>query len=143
MAQGARESEMIVRTMMQQTVPLGTWARMLAKAQAEGVEVRQLGSGMWITTSGTNADAAYAVNLHECECPGHAYHGYCKHRAALATKLGHLKVIEESRDHAAPSTPARKRAQRHTSVQMAGSRNRHAERGDDVDDMEDGALAAA
>ncbi len=52
-----------------------TWARMLEKACAEGVQVRQLGSGLWITTSGTDENAAYAVNHHECECPGHVYHG--------------------------------------------------------------------
>lgn len=75
------------------TIGWATWARMLAKADAEHIEIRQLGSGLWIATSGTDPDAAYEVNLHDCECPGHAYHTYCKHRAALAAKLGHLSVV--------------------------------------------------
>lgn len=77
------------------TIGWATWARMLAKADAEHIQIRQLGSGLWIATSGTDPDAAYEVNLHDCECPGHAYHTYCKHRAALAAKLGHLSVVSE------------------------------------------------
>lgn len=82
-----------------------TWTRMLAKARSEGIQVRQLGSGMWITTSGSDADAAYAVDLRECECPGHAYHGYCKHRAALAAKLGHLRLVTSSDGPPSSATP--------------------------------------
>lgn len=80
-----------------------TWARMLAKAHAEGIQIRQLGSGLWIATSGTDPDAAYEVNLRDCECPGHAYHAYCKHRAALAAKLGHLSVVAEPALRPAPT----------------------------------------
>jgi hypothetical protein len=110
---------------IEQAVPHATWARMLAKARSEGIQVRQLGSGMWITTSGTDADAAYAVNLHECECPGHAYHGYCKHRAALAAKLGHLSVIEDRRNFAAPSVQRRRLATHSATNQTPRSSGRH------------------
>ncbi len=91
----------------QQTVQWATWARMLAKAHAEGIQIRQLGSGLWIATSGTDPDAAYEVNLCDCECPGHAYHAYCKHRAALAAKLGHLSIVSEP---PLPAAPARQSA---------------------------------
>lgn len=78
-------------TMIRKTVTTATWQRMLAKAMAEGVTVRQLtGSGAWVATSGTDTDAAYEVSLFGCSCKGHDFHGYCKHRAALAFKLGRL-----------------------------------------------------
>ncbi len=68
------------------------WAELFGKAVREGVEVRQTGSGLWIATSGTDRTAAYVVALSECECPGHTYHGHCKHRAMLAWTLGVLTL---------------------------------------------------
>lgn len=68
------------------------WTEPFSKVVREGVQVRQTGSGLWIATSGTDRQAAYVGSLHECECPGHAYHGYCKHRALLAWTLGALTI---------------------------------------------------
>lgn len=128
---------------IEQAIPYATWTRMLAKAQSEGVQVRQLGSGMWITTSGTDETAAYAVNLRECECPGHAYHGYCKHRAALAAKLGHLRVVEQGRYPAAPSVQRRPLASHRATnpaIDSGGCRQRN---DGDSYDADSGASVAA
>jgi hypothetical protein len=78
------------------------WQELFAKAVREGVQVRQLGSGQWVATSGTDNAKAYAVSLHACECPGHEYHGRCKHRAALAFRLGVLTIGLDPE----PPTPA-------------------------------------
>jgi hypothetical protein len=70
-----------------------TWQRMLHKALDEGIAVRQLGgSGAWIATSGTDPNGACLVSLAACECPGHEFGGYCKHRAKLAHHLGRLTL---------------------------------------------------
>lgn len=75
-----------------ETTP-ATWQRMLRKALDEGIAVRQLaGSGAWIATSGTDPNGAYLVSLAACECPGHEFGGYCKHRAKLAHHLGRLTL---------------------------------------------------
>ena len=82
------------------------WAELFGKAVREGVEVRQTGSGLWIATSGTDRTAAYVVELRECECPGHTYHGYCKHRAMLAWTLGVLTLGGDAGPEPEPPTPA-------------------------------------
>jgi len=82
------------------------WAELFGKAVREGVEVRQTGSGLWIATSGTDRQAAYVVELGECECPGHTYHGYCKHRAMLAWTLGVLTLAGDASPDPEPPTPA-------------------------------------
>ena len=82
------------------------WAELFGKAVREGVEVRQTGSGLWIATSGTDRRAAYVVGLGECECPGHTYHGYCKHRAMLAWTLGVLTLAGDASPDPEPPTPA-------------------------------------
>lgn len=73
------------------------WRAALHRAESEGVEVRQLaGSGMWIATSGTDADVAYEVTPWECEChAGQFVDPICKHRAALLEKLGRLRLEAE------------------------------------------------
>lgn len=82
------------------------WAEMLAKADREGVEVRQTGSGVWIATSGSDDRAAYVVSPWGCECPGHTYGGYCKHRAKLGKVLGFL--VFEDPEPPTPAAPARR-----------------------------------
>jgi len=82
------------------------WADLFGKAVREGVEVRQTGSGLWIATSGTDRTAAYVVALGECECPGHTYHGHCKHRAMPAWTLGVLTLAGDARPDPEPPTPA-------------------------------------
>ncbi|MDQ3539474.1 MAG: hypothetical protein M3440_02200 [Chloroflexota bacterium] len=82
------------------------WAELFGKAVREGVEVRQTGSGLWIATSGTDRTAAYVVSLPECECPGHTYHGHCKHRAMLAWTLGVLTLGGDAGPDPEPPTPA-------------------------------------
>lgn len=72
--------------------PVAKWHQMFQKAVREGVQVRQLGSGMWVATSASDPRVAYAVSLSECECRGHEYHGYCKHRAMLAFLQGVLSI---------------------------------------------------
>jgi hypothetical protein len=86
------------------------WMELFGKAVREGVQVRQTGSGLWIATSGTDRQAAYVVSLHECECPGHAYHGYCKHRALLAWTLGVLTIGTPDPEPPTPAAPARRLA---------------------------------
>jgi hypothetical protein len=73
------------------------WRTALQRAIAEGIEVRQLaGSGMWIATSGTDADVAYEVTPWDCEChAGQFIDPICKHRAALLAKLGRLRLNAE------------------------------------------------
>jgi DnaJ-class molecular chaperone len=73
------------------------WRTALKRAEREGIEVRQLaGSGMWIATSGTDADVAYEVTPWECEChAGQFVDPICKHRAALLAKLGRLRLEAE------------------------------------------------
>ncbi len=103
---------MVATTMQRTRRPADTakWAGLFGKAVREGVEVRQTGSGAWIATSGTDRRAAYVVNLGECECPGHTYHGYCKHRAMLAWTLGVLVLGGDTSPERAPDpeppTPA-------------------------------------
>ncbi len=81
-----------------------TWQRMLRKALDEGIEVRQLaGSGAWVATSSTDPNAAYVVSLAACECPGHEYGGYCKHRAKLAHHLGRLTLRGPEPEPAGPA----------------------------------------
>lgn len=82
------------------------WTELFSKAVREGVQVRQTGSGLWIATSGTDRQAAYVVNLHACECPGHEYHGYCKHRALLAWTLGALTIGAPDPEPPTPAAPA-------------------------------------
>ncbi|HEV2123845.1 MAG TPA: hypothetical protein VGW38_13860 [Chloroflexota bacterium] len=85
------------------------WTAMFEKAVREGVAVRQLGSGAWIATSGSDGRKAYAVSLGECECPGHEYHGYCKHRAMLAWTLGVLTIGTPEPEPAIPAAPPARR----------------------------------
>lgn len=82
------------------------WTDLFSKAVREGVEVRQTGSGLWIASSGTDRQAAYVVSLHACECPGHEYHGYCKHRALLAWTLGVLTIGAPDPEPPTPAAPA-------------------------------------
>ena len=87
------------------------WTQLFEKAVREGVAVRQTGAGFWIATSGTDARKAYVVSLGECECPGHEYHNYCKHRAMLAWTLGVLTLgAPEPPTPAAPAVAPARRA---------------------------------
>src|SRR5215211_3088345 len=87
--------------MAQQVATPAKWSELFGKAVREGVAVRQTGAGMWIATSASDARAAYVVSLGECECRGHEFHGYCKHRALLAWTLGVLTLGAPE-----PPTPA-------------------------------------
>jgi len=91
--------------MFPQTSP-AKWTALFVKAVREGVQVRQLGSGAWVASSGTTADRAYEVALSGCECPGHQHHGRCKHRAMLAFRLGVLTVESPEPTDPAPAVPA-------------------------------------
>lgn len=85
-----KETPEMATTMIrrQQTASPARWQAALARAIAEGVQVRQLaGSGAWIATSGQDATVAYQVAVsggvaHGCDCPA-GEHGdpVCKHRA--------------------------------------------------------------
>ena len=87
--------------MAKQVATPAKWTELFGKAVREGVAVRQTCSGMWIATSGPDTRKAYVVSLGECECPGHEFHGYCKHRAMLAWTLGVLTLGAPE-----PPTPA-------------------------------------
>ena len=83
--------------MMQRTSSPARWQAALARAIADGVQVRQLaGSGAWVATSGTDAATAYGLDVvngmaHGCDCPA-AQHGdpICKHRSAYYHAAGLL-----------------------------------------------------
>ncbi len=64
--------------------------RMLAKAHAEGVRILMDDDGRHYATSTSNAIALHYVTGHSCDCPGFAYHGRCKHHAALLQYQGWL-----------------------------------------------------
>ena len=73
------------------------WQRALQRALAEGIQVRQLaGSGGWVATSGTQAGAAYELEItgtiaHGCGClAGLNGDAVCKHRAAWYFSVGLL-----------------------------------------------------
>jgi len=67
------------------------WQAALTRAHAQGVTCHQIQCGAHFATSGTDADAAYLVTSHGCECAaGVALDPVCKHRAALREMLGTL-----------------------------------------------------
>lgn len=78
------------------------WQAALARALAEGVQVRQLaGCGAWIATSGQDAGVAYQVAVsggvaHGCDCPaGEFGDPVCKHRALWYHVAGLLDLDPE------------------------------------------------
>ncbi len=113
--------------------------------------VRQLaGCGAWVAASGTDADAAYVVSLRVCECPACAWGDpVCKHRAALAAKLGCLSGEPEP-DPPAPAAPAV--AKRRMTFGLAPAElvllkgqamRRHVVHGEPLMDVETGEVIAA
>ncbi len=69
------------------------WQAALQRASTQGVQIRQIQCGAWVATSGTDAEAAYLVTSHGCECAaGVALDPVCKHRAALREMLGTLAL---------------------------------------------------
>ena len=88
------------------------WQVALARALAEGVQVRQLaGSGAWLATSGTDAGTAYGLAVtngvaHGCDCPAGANGDpVCKHRA-LWWHLAGLLDLDPQPEPPAPAAPA-------------------------------------
>ncbi len=84
------------------------WQAALARALAEGVQVRQLaGSGAWLATSGTNDGTAYGLAVtngiaHGCDClAGANGDPVCKQRALWWHLAGLLDL-----DDPEPPTPA-------------------------------------
>lgn len=75
---------------------LDRWQAALARAQDEGVDLRQLvGSGAWIATSASDVTAAFMVTEHSCECFAAEFSDpVCKHCAMLRHRLGHLPMPE-------------------------------------------------
>lgn len=75
---------------------LDRWQAALARAQEEGIDLRQLvGSGAWIATSASDVTAAFMVTEHSCECFAAEFSDpVCKHRAMLRHRLGHLPMPE-------------------------------------------------
>ncbi len=78
------------------------WTKAAERAVAEGIQIRQLaGSGAWIASSGSNANAAYEVEVtgnvaHGCTClAGLNDDPVCKHRAAFYLLIGALDLTPE------------------------------------------------
>ena len=71
---------------------LGCWPRRMPKAFRCG----SLGLGCGSPPAGPMQTRPTRSTCRNGECPGHAYHGYCKHRAALAAKLGFLQLVPRS-----------------------------------------------
>ncbi|MDP9369402.1 MAG: SWIM zinc finger family protein [Chloroflexota bacterium] len=147
-AKGATIMEATMRTRWQASQD--RWQAALRRAIVEGVQVRQLaGSGAWVATSGTDASTAYVVSLRECECPA-GEHGdpVCKHRAALAHRLGRLDADPEPEPQA-PVAPVRRGSGRMnlTDAELVILRGQaarlHAERGWPLVDVETGEVIAA
>ncbi|MDP9370481.1 MAG: SWIM zinc finger family protein [Chloroflexota bacterium] len=125
------------------------WQWALERAIAQGVHVRQLQCGVWVAASGTDLNAAYAVTLADCECRA-ASEGdpVCKHRAALAHRLGRLDADPQP-EPPAPAAPAVRRPGRMnlTDAELVILRGQaarlHAERGWPLVDVETGEVIAA
>ena len=61
-----------------------TEARMLAKAEADRVELTPLGNGVYRTHSQrTPAGIMYRTTATSCDCRGFQTHGHCKHQARV------------------------------------------------------------
>lgn len=85
------------------------WQAALARAIAEGVQVRQLaGCGAWIATSGTDAATAYEVGAGGCECQAGPFGDpICKHRAAYWHAQGLLDLdLDPEPEPTAPTASA-------------------------------------
>jgi hypothetical protein len=134
--------------MAQKVATPAKWTQLFEKAVREAVTVRQLGSGAWIATSGTDHTKAYAVSLGECECPGHEYHGYCKHRAMLAWTLGVLSIgapepdPEPTAPTGRPTGPLGGLSQADVIALKADAMRRHALYGDPLVSFETGEIIA-
>ncbi|MDQ3696222.1 MAG: hypothetical protein M3464_21795 [Chloroflexota bacterium] len=84
-------------TRQQRQATPARWRKAVERAIAENVQVRQLvGSGAWIATSGSDASAAYELEVtgdvaHGCNClAGLNNDPCCKHRAAFYLAVGLL-----------------------------------------------------
>ena len=65
------------------------WQAAVERAEREGVQVRQLGCGVWVATSGTDAGAAYVVTASGRECRASSEGDpVSKHRAAFRVRVG-------------------------------------------------------
>src|SRR5262245_9165433 len=70
--------QMVIGVQRRESTP-ERWQSAFARARKENVQVRQLvGSGGWIATSGTNARAAYELDVtagyvHGCACPAASF----------------------------------------------------------------------
>ena len=89
------------------------WQAALARAFAEGVQVRQLaGSGAWLATSGTDATKAYELEIvngivRSCSCPAGTFGDpCCKHAARFYLDAGLLDVDDPEPDPPAPGGTA-------------------------------------
>jgi hypothetical protein len=78
------------------------WNKAAERAVAEGIQIRQLaGSGAWVATSGSDANAAYEVEVtgnvaHGCTCLAWINDDpVCKHRAAFYLLIGALDLNPE------------------------------------------------
>src|SRR3954468_24950681 len=85
------------------------WRAAVARAIAEGVQVRQVNAnGMWVTTSGTDATMAYLIEVtngvaHSCTCPaGEFGDPVYKHRARYYLDMGLLDPEPEPPASATP-----------------------------------------
>jgi hypothetical protein len=94
---------------------LERWQAALARAEDEGVDLRQLvGSGAWVATSASDVTAAFMVTEHTCECFAAEFSDpVCKHRAKLRHRLGHLPMPERR-----PVSLARRRQARRDESQL-------------------------
>jgi SWIM zinc finger len=84
------------------------WQRAAERALAEGIEVRQVNaSGMWVATSGTQANVAYLLEItgtlvQSCSCPAGSFGDpCCKHAARYYLNAGLLEI-----DNPEPDPPA-------------------------------------
>ena len=69
------------------TAARGTAAQ--ERGERQGVQVRQLGCGVWVATSGTDPGAAYVVTAAGCECrAGSEGDPVREHRAAFRVRVG-------------------------------------------------------
>ena len=94
-------------TRQQRQATPARWHKAVERAIGEDVQVRQLaGCGAWIATSGSDASAAYELEVtgavaHGCNClAGINGDPVCKHRAAFYLAIG---VLDPEPDPPAPA----------------------------------------
>jgi len=81
---GAKGTEMFTGRMTAEQMDRG-----VGKSFIEDIDILPTNvPGAYLSTSGSEPGKVYHLTERYCECKGHEYRGYCKHRARLLFELG-------------------------------------------------------